>query len=169
MILEFVPQKISINKINKMKSLTFKNTLAVILISTSVLACNNSTEKKAEKVEDAKEKVIVATEALDKARVDSANEYQMYKEASEKKISENNEKILALKAKIKAEKKALRIENQHALDELDRKNEKLKVRMQQYKNADKNSWEAFKLNFNKDMDALGKSISAMAQKNMDKK
>jgi hypothetical protein len=41
--------------------------------------------------------------------------------------------------------------------------------MQEYKESDKNGWEAFKLSFNKDMDALGKSISEMAQKNMDKK
>jgi hypothetical protein len=133
------------------------------------LACDSSTAKKEENVENAKEKVIIATDALDKARIDSANEYQHYKEESDKKINENNEKILALKQEIQLEKSEMKRKNQKELDELDQKNMKLKLRMQAYKQADRNSWEAFKLNFNKDMDELGKSISELAQKNMDKK
>lgn len=152
-----------------MNLLSFKNTLAVILMSTSILACNTSMEKKEEKVADAQEKVVIATVALDKARLDSANEYQMFKERSEKKIAENNDKILALKEEIREEKIELRLKNQKDLDKLDEENVKLKKRMQEYKQAGKNSWESFKLSFNKDMDALGKSISGLAQKNMDKK
>lgn len=140
-----------------------------MLISTAALACNTSTERKEENVENAKEKVIIATDALDKARADSANEYQLYKEASDKKISENNDKILALKEQIQLKKSEMKIKNQKDLNELDQKNSKLKLRMQQYKQADKNSWETFKLSFNKDLDELGKSISALAQKNMRKK
>jgi membrane-associated HD superfamily phosphohydrolase len=152
-----------------MKLFTIKNSVVIVLISASIFACNNSTERKAEKVEDAKEDVIKATDALDKAREDSASDYLAYKEASEKQINKNNEKILELKAKIKEEKAELRNKNQEALAELDQKNAKLKQRMQDYKASDKASWEAFKLGFNQDMDALGKSLSAMAQKNMDKK
>jgi hypothetical protein len=152
-----------------MKPVTIKNILAIVLISTAVLACDTSTEKKEENVENAKEKVIIATDALDKARADSANEYQLYKEASDKKISENNDKILALKEQIRLEKTEMKIKHEKALDELDQKNATLKLRMQQYKQADKNSWEAFKLSFNKDLDDLGKSISSLAQRNMDKK
>lgn len=152
-----------------MKIFTIKNAFALVIIGGSVLACNSSTEKKAEKVEDAKEQVIQATEALDKARMDSANDYMAYKLASEKQIRENNEKILELKEKIKEEKAEMRKENQEALTDLDHKNEKLKQRMQEYKESDKASWAEFKLKFNQDMDALGKSISALAQKNMGKK
>jgi hypothetical protein len=152
-----------------MKSFTIKKVLAVVIISASVLACNTSTEKKEENVENAKEKVVIATDELDKARADSANEYQMYRDASDKKISDNNEKILALKEEIKLERSELRTKNQKAIDELDQKNMKLKDRIKQYKQGDKNGWEAFKLSLNKDMDELGKSISSMAQKNMDKK
>lgn len=152
-----------------MRIVSIKSAIAFILINTSILACNTSTEKKEEKVEEAKEKVVTATEALDKARLDSANEFQLFKDASDKKISENNDKILAIKEKIREEKSELRTQNQKALDKLDEENVKLKKRMQEYKQADKNSWEAFKLSFNKEMDALGKSISTMAQKNMDKK
>jgi hypothetical protein len=152
-----------------MKLFTIQNVIVVVFLSTSAIACNTSTEKKAENVEIAKEKVIIATDALDKARVDSANEYQIYKEASDKKISDNNDKILALKAEIQLEKSELKLKNQKALDELDQKNMKLKLKMQQYKQADKNSWERFKLSFNKELDEMGKSISALAQKNMNKK
>lgn len=152
-----------------MKLFTIKNAVALIIVSASVLACNSSTEKKAEKVEDAKEQVIQATDALDKAREDSANDYLAYKEASENQIKRNNEKISELKEKIRAEKAEMRKENQEALNELDHKNAKLKQRIQEYKESDKASWAAFKLSFNQDMDALGKSISALAQKNMDKK
>jgi hypothetical protein len=151
-----------------MKFLTIRNICAIAFFSFAVLACDNSTEKKAENVEIAKEKVIIATDALDKARADSANEYQLYKEASDRKISENNDKILALKEEIRLEKSETRMKNQKELDELDHKNLKLKLRMEQYKHADRNSWDAFKLSFNKDLDELGKSISELAHKNLDK-
>ena len=141
----------------------------VVFLTTALIACNNSPEKKAEKVEDAKEAVVTATNDLDKARQDSADEYNQYKTASESRIRENDSLLVVLKARIKEEKKEARTAYEKEVNAMEEKNEKLKAKIHEYKENDKSKWESFKLGFNQDMDALGKSISNLAHKNMDKK
>ncbi len=143
--------------------------MIVCITTVAMMSCNNSPEKKAEKVEDAKEAVVNATNDLDKARQDSADEYNQYKVASDSRIRENDSLLVVLKARIKEEKREARITYEKELNQLEEKNEKLKARIHGYKENDKNKWESFKLGFNQDMDALGKSISALAHRNMDKK
>jgi len=146
----------------------FKLTASACIAIAALTGCNNSTEKKAENVEDAKAIVTEATSDLNAARIDSANDFIRYQKASELKITENNNKIAELKAKMLAEKMEANTRYANQLDELDKKNMQLKSRIQDYKGGSKDKWDMFKLNFNKDMDDLGKSISAFAEKNMKK-
>jgi hypothetical protein len=55
-----------------MKSSILKLSFVVCVIATAVVSCNNSTEKKEEKVNEAKAEVIVASRELVQARLDSA-------------------------------------------------------------------------------------------------
>ena len=151
-------------KINRMRIVMIACVATIVMIS-----CNNSPEKKAEKVEDAKEAVVNATNDLDKARQDSADEYNQYKTASESRIRENDSLLVVLKARIKEEKKDARTAYEKEVNTLEEKNEKLKKQINEYKESDKSKWESFKLSFNQEMDELGKSISALAHKNMTKK
>jgi uncharacterized protein YeaO (DUF488 family) len=134
-------------------------------ISTAGMTSCTSPEKK---VEDATIKVVEAKQELEQARADSA-EYAKYKENAEAQLRENDQKIADLKEQMKKEKKEIRMEYYKQLAELDAKNAKLKIRMQEYKDGVKNEWASFKQQFNEEMNEVGKSISAVAQKNMNKK
>ena len=53
-------------------------------------------------------------------------------------------------------------------DKLEMKNAELKHKIEDYKQGPEQKWELFKIDFNKDVDDLGKSISNMAERNMKK-
>jgi DNA anti-recombination protein RmuC len=127
----------------------------------------NSTSKN-KIIKDAEANVLKAKKNLNEARVGSLNEYEKYKATLETKLSENKRKIADLKKKIKAEGPDTRTKYEKLLEELDQQNEKLKTRMQEYKEGAKEKWVLFKKSFNEAMDDLGKSISEMAEKNLEK-
>lgn len=152
-----------------MKNNNVKILFLACFTTATMISCTSSPQKEAEKVENAKEAVVDAKIDLAKARQDSADDYNQYKLASETRIRENDSLIADLKTRIKEEKKEARSAYERQVKILDEKNEKLKATIHAYKEDDKNKWQSFKLKFNQDMDELGKSISKMAHKNMDKK
>ena len=152
-----------------MKNNNVKILFLACITTATMISCTESPKKEAEKVENAKEAVVDAKIDLAKARQDSADEYTQYKMASETRIRENDSLIADLKTRIKEEKKEARSAYEKQVKILDEKNEKLKATIHEYKENDKNKWQSFKLKFNQDMDELGKSISALAHRNMDKK
>jgi uncharacterized protein HemX len=111
---------------------------------------------------------LEAKQDLQQARIDSANEYNVYREESEAKLRENDRQIAELKLQMKAERKEIRVKYEKEVVALDEKNENLKIKIKEYKEGDKSNWQSFKEGFNQDLDAVGKSISAMAHRN-DKK
>lgn len=147
-----------------MKYINFKLTLLTCFVIFATMSCNLP-KQKAENLENAEENVAIAQEALDKAVLDSTNEYERYKIESEAKLKENDSMIVALKAKLNADKMEIRTKYENELYELEIKNAKLKTNIGNYKESDKNKWEKFKASFNDDMDQLGKSISKFAEKN----
>ena len=70
--------------------------------------------------------------------------------------------------KVKAEKEAQKAENLKELIRLEEKNNSLKAKLRDYEDGPSDKWEVFKIEFNKEMDELGKSISTMAERNMKK-
>ena len=152
-----------------MKSSILKLSFVVCVAATAIVSCNNSTEKKEEKVNEAITDVVVASQELVQARLDSAREYNAYKSEVEAKLIENDRNIANLKVEIKKEKKEAREKYDKELEELNQKNEKLKRNIQEYKGSVADKWESFKNSFNHDVDELGKSISEFAKNNMKKK
>jgi thiol:disulfide interchange protein len=147
-----------------MKTPIFKMALLGCLATAGMTSCS-SPEKK---VEDAQTNVLEAKQDLQQARIDSANEYNVYREESEAKLRENDRQIAELKLQMKAERKEIRVKYEKEVVALDEKNENLKIKIKEYKEGDKSNWQSFKEGFNQDLDAVGKSISAMAHRN-DKK
>ncbi len=147
-----------------MKYSNFKVAILACIVIIGTISCN-SPKQKADKLENAEEKVVIAQEALDKAVLDSTNEYARYKIESEAKLKENDLKIAELKATLKADKMEIRTQYEAELNELELKNAKLKTNIGDYKESDKNKWEKFKTSFNNDMDELGKAISKFAENN----
>ena len=133
------------------------------------MSCNPSPKKEAEKVEEAKENLEEAKEDLEQARLDSINNYKEFKKEADARLAEYEQQINVLSEKLQLEKKEVREKYEKELNELREKNEQLKLRVEENRKNAKDKWEAFKLNFNQELDELGKSLSAMAEKNMKKK
>jgi phosphoenolpyruvate-protein kinase (PTS system EI component) len=152
-----------------MKKNIFKVALIAGIVSFGLIACNETPSEKEVKVEEAQENLDEAQQSLEQATTDSINDYQVFKKDAEMKLQSNDEKIAMLKAKMTSDKKDLKIKYEKKINELETKNNNLKDKINNSKDDDKTNWESFKQNFNEEMDDLGKSISDMAQKNMDSK
>jgi len=150
-----------------MKTPILTLTFITLLSIAGMTSCNFTTEQKAETLEDAKANMEEASADLDQARLDSA-EYANYKVETEIKLRSNELLIADMKDKMKTEREETRVRYTKSLDSLDQQNARLRNNMKTYSSAGKENWEKFKQSFNKEMDALGKSISQLAEKNMKK-
>ncbi|WP_026993815.1 hypothetical protein [Flectobacillus major] len=151
-----------------MKIQHFNIVLLTFLAIIGLTNCNTSPEKKEAKVEEAKADVVEATKDLQQARSDSVNEYRKYKVEAETRLAENERIIGEIEEKLKTEDAKTRASLEKDLNVLNQKNADLKFKIQNYEEGPKEKWGIFKQNFNRDMDALGKSISSLAEKNMKK-
>jgi hypothetical protein len=142
-------------------------TFLVGIASALLVSCNLTTGQKTETLEKAKANVEEASQDLDIAREDSA-EYANYKIDSEKKLRENELLIADMKDRMKSERKETRAKYKMQLDSLDMENSQLRNDMHLYSSKGKENWEKFKTGFNKELDALGKAISQLAERNMKK-
>ncbi len=147
-----------------MKTITTRYALLSFLTLFICTGCSNSPEKETEALKDAKENVVDAKADLVEAKKDSADEYNKYKTVVLYTLTDNENKIKALKEERKSESAKARAKYLKELDELEKKNAELKSKMNLYQDGPKDKWEAFKKGFNHEVDELGKSISALATK-----
>lgn len=150
-----------------MKTYILKIAFLACITTAATTSCNFSLEQKAETLEEAKANVEEASQDLDIARLDSA-EYTNYKIESDKKLRENELLIADMKDKMKSERKESMVKYEKQLDSLDMQNSNLRNNMHMYNSEGKANWERFKKGFNKELDALGKAISQLAERNMKK-
>ena len=150
-----------------MKTRILKLSFVTFVVAFITVSCNSFTEK--ENVNEAKAEVVVATQELEQARLDVANEYDTYKADIEAKLIENDREIANLKSELKNEKKEVRETYDKELDALYQKNEKLKLDIKDYKGSVSDKWDTFKNSFKHDMDDLGKSISEYTKNSINKK
>jgi len=152
-----------------MKTNILKVALIAGITTFGLMACNETPADKEVKVEEAQENLDQAQQNFEQATTDSINDYAQFKQESEMKLQSNDEKIAVLKAKMTSDKKDLKIKYDQKITELESKNNKIKSRLNERKQDSETSWASFKQSINEEMDELGKSISEMAQKNMDSK
>ncbi len=160
----------SITKLNKnkMKTPILKLVLLAAIVSMVYISCNNSPKAKEENLNEAKDEVVDAKADLVESTKDSINDFKKYKESIEKKLVENDKVIADLKSKNNSKDISTKELYVNQLDKLEKKNAELKHKIEDYKEGPEQKWELFKVDFNKDVDDLGKSISNMAQRNMKK-
>ncbi len=151
-----------------MKTPELKMVVLAAVVSMTTISCNNSTKEKEEHLTEAKEKVADAKEDLAKSTQDSISTFNKYKESIEKKLEANENRIATLKATNSSKDKSTQAMYIKQLDKLEMKNKDLKHKIEDYKEGPEQKWELFTINFNKDVDDLGKSISNMAERNMKK-
>jgi len=136
--------------------------IATLVVGSIVISCKPNTEKEQaaqESVDSAKVALTEAEENLDEAkRAATAEEWQEFKNTTDAKIEENKAKIAELKLKIKKTGKDIDKAYQRNIDTLEQKNERLKIKIDSYKNDAQSDWNSFKREFNHDMDELGQSL-----------
>jgi hypothetical protein len=142
--------------------ITYLRVIALsVFTATSIMACNSP----AQKVENAKEKLIDAKEELSQAQKDSAADYENFKMVSESRIAKNEELIQAYKQSMKDAKREWKSTDQKIVDDLEQKNINMRKKMEEYRIEGKDKWVEFKTEFNHDMDELGKAIKDLTIKN----
>ncbi len=145
-----------------------KMMLAALMFSVAagmlIISCNIPPEKKAENVVKAEHDLVKANAELEKAQADSTMAYYSFRDETNRILAENEEKMKKLKATMIARRTDINTQYEKDLDALTLENEKLKTNLKTFTYGTNENWEAFKTNINRDLDKLGKSISAMSKK-----
>lgn len=149
-----------------MKTQIIFNGLLAIIVSLSISSCNNSPKAKEADLNNAKQDVENAKEDLDEATIDSVYAFNKYKSSIQIKLVENEKIITDLKANIKDKDRKTQTLYYQQLVNLQIKNTELKLKIENYKQGPTQKWELFKVDFNNELDNLGKSISNTANNNM---
>ena len=149
-----------------MKTRIILNLLLAVLVSISISSCNKSPKAKEAELNEAKQEVENAEVDLDEAKTDSVYALNKYKSSIQIKLVENEKVITDLKAKIEDKDRKTQTLYYRQLENLQIKNTELKLKIENYKQGPTQKWELFKVDFNNELDDLGKSISNTAKNNM---
>lgn len=144
---------------------TYKLVLYLV-VSIFIISCNKSPKAKEEVLNNAKKDVKMASDDLTRATKDAINEFNKYKSNIQFKLVENDKIITDLKSKIKDFDKNKQTSYYKQIEKLQIRNTELKLKIENYKQGPSQKWELFKMDFNKELDELGKSISNSAKENM---
>lgn len=144
-------------------------TVASVIAGNVFLSCKSNTEKESEAVEkvlDAKENLDDVTDDINEDAISKANdaEWQTYKSEAIKTITANETRIAELKKAIS--KPGITFDKAYvkSITSLEDKNASLKVKITNYEN-NQTDWDAFKREFNSDMNELGTAIKDVTTKN----
>ena len=152
-----------------MKKTILISALVVTVVGAVITSCKSSSEK----VADAENNVQVAKMDLRAVQRDSmiavqkvanVEEWKIFRNESQVKIKNNEIRIDALKSKMKIAGQTYNTEFKMRIDSLEMRNKELVIRMDNYDRG-KNDWETFKLEFNRDVDRLGVSLTKFTVKN----
>lgn len=155
-------------KQSKMKTNILKVAIIAGITSFGLMACNETPKDKELKVEEAQENLEEAQQTYEQTTSDSINEHAAFVKETEMNLQANDEKIAALKMKMTSEKKDMKIKYEKKIKEIEDRNNKIKNNLKEHDQDNQSNWSQFKDNVNKEMDEIGKSISEMAQKNLEK-
>ena len=140
-----------------------------MFIATSLFMSCDSNQNKVkdakEKVQEEKKDVMDAQKELEKAEQDSIRMYNEYKTAQLEKINENDSAIAHYRAKMKMESKDMREKHEKKIADLEKKNNELRMKLNNYNYDGKSSWQSFKTEFNHDMEELGHAFKDLTVKN----
>jgi len=95
---------------------------------------------------------------------DTLTQWQQFKAQSEEKIEANEKRIIELKTTAINKEEKMKENYKKTISELERKNEDLKKNLANYKNDENGDWQSFKQKFNKEIDAVTKSIRSIKLK-----
>lgn len=137
--------------------------LTVLILAAGVIF--TSCETPGQKVEDAKDDVTQAEEDLEQAKLEYTADMDAYRQQTAERIAENDRILSEFDARISTEKEELRADYRAQMAELEKSNSDMKMKMDGYTSQNREDWEAFKAEFNRDMEALGASLKNLTVKN----
>jgi hypothetical protein len=141
--------------------------LILILGSVLFLAITlfSGCQTRSTKIKDAEEKVQEAKIDLAEAktdlyliRLDTISNYDQFKKEAEKIIIAQEKNIADFKAWLVSEKKEIDADHNERLVIIEKKNSELKTKLANFKEVEQDKWLAFRDEFNRDMNELGKSL-----------
>jgi hypothetical protein len=109
-------------------------------------------------VQKARKHVAEAKKDLKEAKIDSAEDYRKFVEKADQSISQNKKIIAGLRSKANDKNKAEQEKYNKRILALESKNDELAKRIKDSRHTKTNSWERFKLDFNRDVQKLGEDI-----------
>ena len=152
-----------------MKKSFFKIAAVALIASTFIISCQDSTKKETEAREDVEEARTDLNEAKTELAVArkaaTEKEWQSFKESTNSTINENEKRIIALRTQMKKTGQSMDEQYGKKINELEEKNREIKEKVNTYKNDASNDWEAFKKEYNSDMDDLGRSLRNFTEDN----
>lgn len=125
------------------------------MMGAMLSGCNSSEQK----LKNAEEDAVAANEALEDANAEYLADMEKFRKETEAKTISNDEMIAELRGRMAKEKAAVRNDYQKKITALEESNARMKIRMTEYKDEGRDKWYAFKLEFNRDMDELGKALN----------
>ncbi len=153
-----------------MKTLVINFFVSLLILAAAILGgCQSSAEKvdaAKENVDEAKEELqeVKAEAQADAIKVANAEEWRVFKSDAEIKIKENEVRIGELKVKMKKSGKTFDAMYEKNIIALEQKNKDLRTKISNYE-SNQSDWEAFKREFNHDMDELGQAIKDLTVNN----
>lgn len=152
-----------------MKNQIYPIALALCLAITWSFGCESAEQKDAaaaakvkeaqEDLKDARQDATVASQQLA-----TAEEWRLYKATIEEKIVNNEDRIADLQVQLKKPGRKMDEALAQRIHNLEQANKDLRIRLDNY-GRQQSDWNAFKREFNHDMEELGKALNELTVDN----
>jgi hypothetical protein len=109
--------------------------------------------------------VVSAKQDWVEAQRDSVADYQKFEAESKSRVIKNSHIIADFKVRIMTGEKAMKYRYQRRLNALEKQNNDLRKRLEQYTETGAEQWEIFKRDWDRDMGKLVKSLDEMTGSN----
>lgn len=116
-------------------------------------------------VSKAKADMVLAKEDRIQAQRDSVADYKKFKTESEARVIKNGQIIADFNVRIMIGRVSMKGRYQKRLDELERKNNNMKTRLELYSETGTDKWEIFKREWDRDMGMIVKSLNEITKDN----
>lgn len=145
------------------KSFLGQVTLLIVSVAFYLPGCMTSSEK----LEAAEDNVLVAKDQLINAREAYLVEFEAYRKETAVMIESNDKIINAFYLRIESEEsEETKVNFRVLIADLKNKNEEMSERLSKYEVNGRDSWEKFKIEFNHDLDELGKALNDVTTDNV---
>jgi TolA-binding protein len=116
--------------------------------------------------QDTKNKTENPSQEIAPAQKDTNSDFQKFIKEANTKISSNEKNISELKLKSKEDKKEAKEEYFKTIEDLEKRNDVMKMKLYNYVHKGNGNWQTFKAEFYGDLDALETAINNAAIKDI---